>query len=61
MAREADLREYAGPLDSERIVGNLHRADLELDGAERGTPIDLPSAIGSMIVFNGGRPLTCPA
>ena len=60
-ARQADLGEYAGWLDSERIVGNLHRGYAELDGAERGQPIDLIAAIGDMIAYNGGRPLTCHA
>jgi len=35
-AREADLGEYGDLLDSERIVGNLHRAYAELAGAPRG-------------------------
>lgn len=60
-ARQVDLGEYAGWLDSERIVGNLHRGYAELDGAERGEPIDLIAAIGDMITYNGGRPLTCHA
>ena len=61
LARESDLGEYAGWLDSERLVGNLHRAYAELDGAERGAPIDLSAAIGDMIAFNGGHPLSCYA
>jgi cyclase len=60
-ARQADLGEYAGWLDSERIVGNLHRGYAELDGAGRGEPIDLIAAVGDMITYNGGRPLTCHA
>ena len=40
-ARATDLGEFKDLLDSERIVGNLHRAYLELDGAERGAPVDL--------------------
>ncbi len=60
-ARECDLGEYAGLLDSERIVGNLHRAYFELDGGERGALVDLPAAIGDMLAYNGGRPLTCHA
>jgi cyclase len=60
-ARQADLGQYAGWLDSERIVGNLHRGYAELDGAERGQPIDLIAAVGDMITYNGGRPLTCHA
>ena len=60
-ARTADLGEYKDLLDAERIVGNLHRAYLELDGAERGTPIDLATAVLDMVAYNGGRPLTCHA
>ena len=60
-ARQADLGRYEGWLDSERIVGNLHRGYAELDGAERGQPIDLIAAIGDMIAYHGGRPLTCHA
>ena len=60
-ARATDLGEFKDLLDSERIVGNLHRAYLELDGADRGAPIDLAKALGDMIAYNGGRPLTCHA
>jgi cyclase len=38
-----------------------HRAYLELDGAERGTPADLATALGDMVAYNGGEPLTCHA
>lgn len=61
LARSLDLGEYAGWLDAERIVGNVHRAYAEIEGAEPGDPIDLPRAIGDMIAFNGGRPLSCHA
>jgi hypothetical protein len=37
-ARATDLGAFSDLLDSERIVGNLHRAHLELEGAERGAP-----------------------
>ncbi|MEU0565288.1 MBL fold metallo-hydrolase [Nonomuraea sp. NPDC005983] len=60
-ARESDLGEWAGLLDPERIVGNLHRAYAELDGLPPGGPIDLVAAVGDMITFNGGRPLSCLA
>ncbi|MEV0201824.1 MBL fold metallo-hydrolase [Nonomuraea sp. NPDC050691] len=60
-ARETDLGEWAGLLDPERIVGNLHRAYAELDGLARGGDIDLFAAVGDMITFNGGRPLSCLA
>jgi cyclase len=60
-AREADLGGYADLPDSERVVGNLHRAYAELGGAERGAPIDLPAALGDMVTYNGGEPLSCHA
>jgi cyclase len=60
-ARQADLGDYAAWTDAERIVGNLHRAYAELAGADRGAPVDLVAALGDMIAYNGGRPLTCHA
>jgi cyclase len=60
-ALEADLGDFKDWLDCERLVGNLHRAYLELDGAPPGKPIDLLTAFGDMIAFNGGRPLRCLA
>jgi cyclase len=60
-ARTTDLGEFADLLDPERIVGNLHRAYLELDGGERGAPVDMARALADMVAFNGGRPLTCHA
>lgn len=60
-ARDADLGPYADWLDTERIVGNLHRAYAELDGLEEGGPIDLSAAIGDMLAYNGGKPLSCHA
>jgi cyclase len=60
-ARQVDLGEFKDLLDAERIVGNLHRAYLELDGAERGAPVDLVQALRDMVAYNGGRPLTCHA
>ncbi|HVU93253.1 MAG TPA: MBL fold metallo-hydrolase [Jatrophihabitans sp.] len=58
-ARETDLGEYAGWLDSERIVGNLHRAYADLAGDGRG--VDVMAALGDMVAYNGGRPLSCYA
>ncbi|MFH8369429.1 MBL fold metallo-hydrolase [Streptomyces sp. NPDC018031] len=60
-ARETDLGNYAGLADSERIVGNLHRAYAEIEGAAPGAPIDAAAALGDMVEYNGGRPLTCHA
>lgn len=59
-ARHADLGEFAGLLDSERLVGNLHRAYAELRGTPPGAPIDLLTPMREMVDFNGG-PLTCHA
>ncbi len=61
-AREVDLGEFADLTDSERIVGNLHRAYLELDGHPRGAPLSDPrEVLADMVAFNGGRPLSCHA
>ena len=60
-ARQVDPGKFEDLLDAERIVGNLHRAYLELDGAERGAPIDLAMAFSDMVAYNGGPPLTCHA
>jgi cyclase len=60
-AREADLGRFAELSDGERLVGNLHRAFAELDGAPRGAPIDLVAALIDMVAYNGGRRLTCLA
>jgi len=60
-ARELDLGQYADLLDSERIVGNLHRAYAELDGKPLGAAIDVAAALTDMVTYNGGRPLSCLA
>ncbi len=60
-ARATDLGDFADLLDPERIVGNLYRAYLELEGGERGAPADMAGALGDMVAYNGGRPLTCRA
>jgi cyclase len=60
-ARQADLGPFAELTDSERLVGNLHRAYAELAGAPPGAPVDLLAALRDMVTFNGGRPLTCLA
>src|SRR5579859_1398424 len=58
LARETDLGGFVELSDSERIVGNLHRAYAELDGAEPGAPIDTGAALRDMVTFHGG-PLRC--
>jgi cyclase len=59
-ARETDLGPYAAWTDSERIVGNLHRAYADLQERELG-PLDIITALTEMVTFNGGQPLTCLA
>ena len=61
VARETDLGGFAALTDSERIVGNLHRAYAELGGAVRGAPVDTVTALLDMVAYNGGRPLRCIA
>ena len=56
LARQTDLGRFATLTDAERIVGNLHRAYAELDGAEPGAPIDTLAALRDMVAYNGGRP-----
>ncbi len=60
-AREADLGEYAEWHDSERLVGNLHRALSEIRGEPTAGPLDYATIWGEMVEFNGGRPLHCLA
>ncbi|MCP2262598.1 cyclase [Streptoalloteichus tenebrarius] len=59
-ARELDMGEFAGLLDSERIVGNLHRAMAEERGLERGVPLDVVGIFQEIVAFHGGLP-TCRA
>jgi cyclase len=60
-ARQTDLGPYGSLTDSERIVGNLHRAYAECGGARPGDPVDVAAAFIDMIAYNGGRPLRCRA
>lgn len=60
-ARQVQLGEFAELHDSERIVGNLHRAMAELGEVPRGGPIDVPAAFADMLAYNGGAPLRCLA
>jgi cyclase len=60
-ARETDLGEYAGWTDTERIVGNLHRAYSELDGNPLGAPMNFDQVLQDMVTYNGGKLLTCLA
>jgi cyclase len=59
IALETDLGTYADWLDYERIVGNLHRAYVDLE-PWRG-PVDVGQAFADMVIFNGGEALSCHA
>ena len=60
-ARDLELGRFGEWTDTERIVGNLHRAYSELRGEEWAAEIDMATAFGQMIEFNGGQPLRCLA
>jgi len=51
---------FAGWQESERLVGNLHRAYSELDGEPVGTRLDLTRIWPEMVAFHGG-PIGCRA
>ena len=51
LARETDLGEYAGWLDRERIVGNLHRAYADLGAVDT---VDLRAALADMVASTAG-------
>jgi cyclase len=57
-ATTAKDNRFAGWQESERLVGNLHRAYAELDGLAPGTPMPLPPVWGDMVAFHGG-PIGC--
>ena len=61
VARDLDLGRFGEWTDTERIVGNLHRAYSEARGEEWGAEIDMLAAMGQMLEFNGGQPLRCLA
>lgn len=44
--------------ESERLVGNLHRAYSELDGNDPEARLDVARVWGDMVAFNGG-PIQC--
>jgi cyclase len=60
-SRRVDLGPFAGLMHPERLVGNLHRAYAECEGARPGDPLDVVAALADMVTFNGGRPLSCSA
>lgn len=56
LAKQADLGEFAGLLDSERVVGNLHRAYLERTPAPLGAPLDVVTIFQEMVEHHGRLP-----
>ena len=60
-ARELDLGEFATLGDSERLVGNLHRAMAELEGPAANDAVSLSGAIADMVTLRGGPLLPCSA
>lgn len=60
-ARDADLGDFGGWHDPERLVGNLHRALAERRGLEPGGTLDVAGAFADMVAYNGGRSLRCLA
>ncbi|MFI2242263.1 MBL fold metallo-hydrolase [Streptomyces chrestomyceticus] len=59
--RRCGPQEFAGLLDPERLVGNLHRAWAELEGGELGRPLDPVAVFREMTEYNGGRLPACHA
>jgi len=57
-ARAAKDNRFASWQESERLVGNLHRAYSELDGHPLGTRISLGAVWPDMVAFHGG-PIGC--
>ncbi len=60
-AQDLDLGRFSEWTDTERIVGNLHRAYSELSGAPLGAEIDTTTAFTQMLTYNGNQPLRCLA
>ncbi|WHM40061.1 MBL fold metallo-hydrolase [Streptomyces sp. BPTC-684] len=60
-ARGLGTHPYAEWRDPERLVGNLHRAYVELRGGAEGATLDAVAVFGEMVTFNGGRLPACYA
>ena len=62
-AREHGTGAFGGLLDPERLVGNLHRAFLEIRRPDLplGAQLDVPPVFHEMVEFNDGRLPTCLA
>ncbi|MBE8525350.1 MBL fold metallo-hydrolase [Amycolatopsis sp. H6(2020)] len=55
-ARRAARGGFGSLLDPERLVGNLRRAWLELDGGELARPMNVAEMFGELVEFHGGLP-----
>jgi cyclase len=55
LAGQAELGEFAGLLDSERLVANLHRAYVEA-GCGPPAPLDVLGVFQEMVAYHGGTP-----
>ena len=56
IASKTELGDFAGLLDPERLVGNLHRAYAELSGQPLGARIDVAAAFADMVAHHGRLP-----
>ncbi|HEX6472972.1 MAG TPA: MBL fold metallo-hydrolase [Streptosporangiaceae bacterium] len=61
VAKEVELGYFGEWLDSERLVGNLHRAYAEERDAAPGAPLDTLAIMLEMITYNDGQLPTCLA
>ncbi|MCY0935134.1 MBL fold metallo-hydrolase [Streptomyces sp. H34-S4] len=57
LARATGLGPYAGLLDAERLLPNLHRAYAEEQGLPEGSPLDIPAVFEEMAVYHGSAPV----
>ncbi|MFC9242447.1 MBL fold metallo-hydrolase [Streptomyces decoyicus] len=55
-ARSTDLGRFAGLVDTERLVGNLHRAYAEATGLPPGARIDVAASFKEMVAYLGRLP-----
>ncbi|WP_328731029.1 MBL fold metallo-hydrolase [Streptomyces caniferus] len=55
-ARATDLGRFAGLVDPERLVGNLHRAHAEATGLAPGARIDVAASFQEMVAYLGHLP-----
>ncbi|MFE7777898.1 MBL fold metallo-hydrolase [Streptomyces sp. NPDC057445] len=58
LARDTGPGPYAGLLDAERLVPNLHRGYAEERGLPEGSPLDIGALFDEMIVYHGRHPVS---